>query len=392
MKGAQIKFRKQNISIQSIGKQRFWIGTVVGFFLAILISLLFNHTREVFRCIIILSTDLLILEAKEIQFYNYFFSALATVLGFFMTMWIWMGNHKHRRRTDRIYKQQARTYSLLFLWVIMMLITRLVMILSFLLYTRKDYVDYLNLDEEYWLLFILLPLFLFIQNWSIVRRVYQAKKWILLSFGIGIITTFVLSKTTTVDQNKINDTYFKQYEEDYQYIEEEVAKAKSKYGVDFDVESIHTLKKWRTEQSEEQVNKVTSAFSKNQAVSMDTIILQKIIIRNCKKGKWSYRNPLNNYWPYALPNDVLKQIEYFDPNSNETKELLEVLKEQMNLAHTPKVDTKDWQNYTETQRRRMQIAASKMPEGLRPQLLRVEMYLSSDEKHKETIKELLELF
>jgi hypothetical protein len=38
-----IRFRKEKISIQNIGLQRFWIGVVAGLISAISISLFFNH-------------------------------------------------------------------------------------------------------------------------------------------------------------------------------------------------------------------------------------------------------------------------------------------------------------------------------------------------------------
>ena len=42
-------FKKNKISIQNIGCQRFWFGIIAGLISAISISLIFNQTREVFR-------------------------------------------------------------------------------------------------------------------------------------------------------------------------------------------------------------------------------------------------------------------------------------------------------------------------------------------------------
>jgi hypothetical protein len=41
-----IQFRKEKISIQNIGHQRFWIGIGAGLITAITISLAFNYLRE----------------------------------------------------------------------------------------------------------------------------------------------------------------------------------------------------------------------------------------------------------------------------------------------------------------------------------------------------------
>ena len=114
------KFRKEKISIQNIGKQRFWIGIVSGLFSAIMISLTFNHFRELLRFFTTLSADLLILEESELQFYDYFFSSLATVLGLSITISIWMTNNNHKRKKDKIYKQLSRTNIFFTFWLILM--------------------------------------------------------------------------------------------------------------------------------------------------------------------------------------------------------------------------------------------------------------------------------
>ena len=63
----KIRFRKENISIQNIGRQRFWIGIVAGLISAISISLFFNHSRESLRLLTSMSADLLILKDNEVK-------------------------------------------------------------------------------------------------------------------------------------------------------------------------------------------------------------------------------------------------------------------------------------------------------------------------------------
>jgi len=386
------RFGKEKISIQNIGRQRFWIGLIAGIFSAISISLAFNYSREVFRLFTSMSADLLILNSIQLQFFNFFFSTLSAVLGLSISIWIWMSNPRHKRRKDRIYKQLSRTNSLLIFWVILMVIARFGSILPIILYGMPGYDNQLNLFEEYWLLFVLMPLVVFFQNWFTVRLVYRAGKWIFISFLGCLLAAFTLNQTTTVDQGKLNALYFKRFEKDYQYIEQQISRAEKNYDIDFNSETIDVLKKWHTESSIEQVMSLKSAFSRNSSVSMDTIILQKIAIRNFKQGRWHYyrRNSIEN-WHYALPKDVLRQINLTKSYENKTRELFNILQEQIELVNTAEIDWEEYENFTETERRRSLGAKYNIPRLLINQLKSVRDSLVKVGEYQEFTKELPEI-
>ncbi|MFC4873641.1 hypothetical protein [Negadavirga shengliensis] len=379
-----ILFRKEKISIQNIGRQRFWIGIVAGLISAISISLFFNHSRESLRLLTSMSADLLILKNNELLFFNYFFSFLSTVLGLSITIWIWMQNKKQNRRKDRIYKNLSVTNVILIFWVILMIISRFGSILPIVLFGTPGYDNHLNLYEEFWILFVLIPIVVFMQSWFTVRLVYQAGRWIFLSFLFCILTAFTLQLSTTVNQEKLNSAYHQKFEKDYNYIDQEIKNAKEKYGVDINEQTIEILKKQITESSVERIARVKRAFSSDKPVSMDTIILQKIIVRNLKEGGWYYyrRNSMEN-WRYALPNDILKQLDYFDSSSNETKELFEILREMIDLVNTPEIHWEEYQNFTETERRRSLGARYNIPDPLIEQLKEVRTRLLEDDRYSD---------
>lgn len=387
-----IRFRKEKISIQNIGQQRFWIGIVAGLISAISISLFFNHSRESLRLLTCLSADLLILKEHELLFFNCFFSTLSTVLGLSITILIWMQNKKHNRRKDRIYKQLSITNVLLVFWVILMLIARFGSVLPIVLFGIPGYDNNLNLYEEYSILFVLLPIVVFLLSWFTVRLVYQAGKWIFLSLLFCIMTAFTLQLTTTVNQEILNSAYHHKFESDYNYIDQEIKIAKEKYGVDFDEQTIEILKKQISESSVEQIAGVKNAFSIDRPVTMGTIIIQKIIVRNFKEsGEYSYpRNSIEN-WRYALPDDILKQLDYFDRSSNETKELFEVLKEMIDLVNTPEMPWEEYQNHTDTERRRSLGARYNIPDPLIEQLKEVRTRLLEDDRYSDFSKNLQEI-
>lgn len=383
------RFGKETISIQNIGRQRFWIGLIAGIVSAISISLAFNYSREVFRLFTSMSADLLILSSKELQFFNFFFPTLSTVLGLSISIWIWMSNPKHKRRKDRIFKQLTRTNTLLIFWVTLMVIARFGSILPIILYGMPGYDNHLNLYEEYWLLFVLIPLVVFFQNWFTVSLVYRAGKWILISFFVCLISAYSLNRTTKVDQEKLNYAYHQRFTQDYLYIEQEISNAERKYGISFNPETIEVLKKWHTQSSIEQVMSLKTAFSQNSPVSMDTIILQKIAIRNFKQGRWHYhrRNSIEN-WKYALPVDILRQINLTKSNENRTKELLHVLREQIELVNTPDIDWEEYEKFTETERRRSLGAKHNIPRPLIVQLKEVRDSIIKVDEYKELAKDL----
>ncbi len=115
---------------------------------------------------------------------------------------------------------------------------------------------------------------------------------------------------------------------------------------------------------------------------MDTIILQKIMIRNFKRQN-SYYHPRNSIenWHYALPMDVLKQISFAKSDENKIKELIQILREQIDLVNTPEIDREGDKIFTETELRRSRGAKYNIPasliyqlEAVRDRLMNMESY------------------
>ena len=386
-----IKFSKEKISIQKIGIQKFWIGIVSGLLSAIIITIAFNYFRELFRFFTTLSADLLILRESELQFYNYFFASLGTVLGLSITVSIWMTNNNHKRKKDRIYKQYARTNIFFLFWLILMMIARFGSVIPFILYGMPGYDNQLNLFEDFWLLFVLIPIVVFIQSWFIVRLIYRSEKWILFSFLICLLIAFTIKQTTSINQEILNKTYFKKFETDHNYIDQQIAKAITEYGIEFQEKTINTLKKWHTESSYDQVINLKSVFYKDHKVSLDTIILQKIVIKNFKEnGSYYRRNSIDN-WRYAFPKDILRQLKFYDINSNESKELIEILKEQIELINTPEIHWEEYDKHTDTEIRKSFGIKYNVPKQLIKQLDKVRDSLINDNKYYDISKDLPEL-
>lgn len=344
----RINFKKSEISIGKIGKLRFWLGTITGLISSITISVIFNRFREFIRLLSSLSSDLLVFEKRELIFFNFFFVALSAVLGLSTTIWIWMGNPINKRKKHKIFKLQARTNTKLILWIVLFLTAQLGCLFIYLSLAVSTYDYPVNLYENYKLIFILIPIVIFLQSWFSVRRIYKIGKWILFSLIITIITIFIIYPITTVNQDKLNSIYQNRFKKEYEYIDLEKSKSKKKYNIKYDSITIANLKQWYTENSTNQVLNIKNTFSKKSKISIDTIILQKIIIHNQNTYRhyryYSKSRPLNN-WTYPLPKDILNQIGYFEHNSDEIKELYQVLKEIIILINKSKIEPNDYGDF-----------------------------------------------
>ncbi|MGB1205020.1 MAG: hypothetical protein ACPG5B_05200 [Chitinophagales bacterium] len=367
---ANIRFKKEKISVENIGKQRFWTGIFVGIISAIVLSLTFNYSREFLR-IWTAANDLFILPAHELRFYNYFYAFLSALLGLSLAIWIWMNNRTHQRRKDKMLKQLARTNILLIFWTVIMLIARFGTNLTIILFWQIGYDNELNFYEEYWFVPVLVLIVIFLQNWFIVRLVYRAEKWIIYSLLACILATPLLVQTTTINQKMLNDVYFKTLEVQFSFIEIELERVKKLYNIEFDEKTVATLKKNYTNSSLQQVKDLKKAFSEEEKLSLEQIILQKIVIHNCKSGeRYLYGRriePMKN-WYYAKPMEVYRQMTKFDADAPETKELFGVLQEQILCATMPRVYYEDRDKYSSFEIEKRRFFHYYMPKQIRKEL------------------------
>lgn len=340
-----LQFSKDPISIDKIGGLRFWIGIFVGIISATTLSLFFNYSRESLRLLTMLSADLLVLDQNEYSFFNRFFAALSTVLGLSITIWIWMSHRPPDRKKGRLFSLLAQNNCLLIFWVVLLIISRFTATLTVIVYGNEGYDNHLNLYNDYWWLMTLLLIVIFAQNWYAVRMIYKAGKWILYSFLFCLIFSWVLSITTKVSQEPLNEAYFKIFELEHEYIQSQVAYAKDCYGIQYSDSTLQDLKKWHSEGAVQQVQSVKHAFAGDKILSMDTILLQKMIIHNCKRGPIMPSRDTFDNWYYALPTDILEQIEYFKPTDEETRELFNTLKEEIELANARENNFKEYSSY-----------------------------------------------
>lgn len=338
-------FLKPEISIKKIGKGKFWTGIIIGVLFAFVLSYFFNYSREALRTLtFITDNDPYILTDKKFRLYDLFFAAFATSLGFGFTIVYWLrGGNPYIRK--RYLKTFAISNSWLITFVALMIVARFGSILPIILYGHRATEGLLDFIDDFWLLLVLIPIYVFFAHWNTIRMIFKARKWVLVSIVFYAITTFYLYKTTNVDRDILNEIYNVRNKERFEYIDAEFDKAR-KLGVVFSDSTKQVLRKKYAESTINLVADLKQAFHANNIVPLDTLILEKIVVHNLNRFAMYYlptEQEVN--WPYALPENIYCQIMNYGIHSTETKVLFEILAEQASIFAAPDYNWREMRDY-----------------------------------------------
>lgn len=322
------EFLKQKLTIQKIGASTFIIGIVVGIAMALLLGSLFYYSREYMRLLYHHGYgDFESLSAFDLHCYNLFFAALATSLGMGFTIFTWFrGAIQFSKK--RYLKGMITSLILMTIFITLMIFLRIGSILAILLYGASGYFRHLDLIQDFWVILILMPLTLFLSFWNIVILGFRATKWILISLICFVLCSLLISQVLPVDRSIIKNYFIRHNQHKYDYVKEEIAKARI-IGVTFDPLSEQLMMRKFTEGKHDIVNHLKQAFASKRKLSLDTIIMEKIVAHNCSIHSGFYRRSdiKDDRWPYALPEDIYDQILLNTDDENAIKELFILLKE-----------------------------------------------------------------
>ncbi len=319
---------KPILSIPEIGKFKFWAGIIVGILATVVFFLFFNYSRETLRSISAGNGhDLYLLPNKEFRQLDLFFAFLSTTLSLGLTQFVWFTSPRRQGTRKDYFRKLIVCNSWLYLFVILMVVSRLGSVLPIILYTIDGYDNHLNFIRDFSILLIIIPSFLFIQFWIPVRLRYRTHGWIFLS-GLIVTTVSLISfKAITIDRSILNDAYFHSISQEMEHVDKEIAFLDEK-GIEINEQTIDKLKKFHTESSYSLTTEVQNAFSRSSRVSLDTIIMQKIIVHNLKRKPPFYwqKGEKDKNWCYAQPEQIYHQIMmYDDPDAIEVKQLIDML-------------------------------------------------------------------
>ena len=366
-------FLKPLITIKQIGNVQFWAGIIFGIISAFIFSLYFNYARESFRSLTFNLTPL-ILSPKEFAIYDLFFAALSVSLAFGFTVIIWLTGRKNIKK--QYYRMFAIGNAWLIIFVILFLVLRMGSTLTFVLYLGFGYDKHLDFIREFGLILVLLPVFIFFFNWNYLSLMFRAGRWILISIFVYVFLTFILFKTTSIDKSILNNTYYHKNEQKFEYIETELKSATKLYGISFAEPTEEILKNYYSERTFQLVKDLKKAFDTDSLVSLDTIILEKIVVNNLNiQGGFLNKyqsNDKNINWPYATPEEIYNQIKRYENEKGvELKYLLDILNEMIWIFKAPEINWAKKYKYSENDLKRarfkkiMQIETKDIEERLK---------------------------
>lgn len=377
-------FLKPVISIDKLGRRQFWTGIIIGILIAFVLSFFFNYSRESLRMITFMA-DPYILTESEFRLYDLFFASFATSLGFGFAIIYWLGG-----RNKNIKKRYIKTFTISNAWLItfvaLMLVARFGSILPIIVYGLPGYDGHLDLLNDFWLMFVLIPIYVFFAQWNTIRMIFRTRYWVLLSVVFYILTTFYLYKTTYADRDILNHSYYSQNKQRFEYIDSEFDNAK-KLGVVFSDTTKRILRKKYAERTTNLVKSLKKAFQTDNIVPLDTLILEKIVIHNMNRhGLYFYgrHQDRDKNWSYALPENIYKQILKRDIHSKETELLFEILSEQISLFTAPQINWDEWEKFSDYEREKSNFRRNLLysTETIQSRLIQVVKKLKSDKRYE----------
>lgn len=324
-------YLKPGISIDLIGKKNFWLGVILGIAYSLVLSYFFNYCRESLRFITFFG-DPYILSPKDFKKYDLFFASFSASFGFGIVIVSWFFGYNNRIG-KRYLKRFAITNALFVSIVALSVVSRFGSILPIILYGRNGYDNQFNILEDFRLLLILTPLFVFFSNWNGVRAFLRTRYWILISFVLYCLFSLFIFKTTSLNKDVLNAHYYNQNKERFDFIDQELRKA-IRMGITFPEDIKTTLQKRYALRTQALVLELKVAFNSGRVLPLDTLILEKIIIHNLNRQEHFYTRfdkEINLNWSYALPEKVYAQIQMHEVGSPEMLLLFEILREQINI-------------------------------------------------------------
>lgn len=347
---SRIAFRKPKLSVNAIGGLRFWVGLVPGVATAVMLSVFFNQWRELLRLQTIMQADLLLFTAEESSYYNRFFALLSAVLGHNVCVWVWLQHRKHWVAHHRRYKMLISSFNLGIFWAVLIVLSRFGSLVTFVVTGFRGYDGELNLMVSHSTLFWLLPLVIWLHGWLGVRQLFRVGWWMWGAANATMVLAVGLFFTTAVDEEKLNKLYQQQYQSDIATLETGLHKAREMYGIEYPDEGILALRQYHTSNATWQLTAVREAFEHAGRVSLDTILLQQMIIANRKADDYDGR-----FWDYPMPAAVVQQLYQVDTASAEATELLVLLGYMTNFVNEAIAGADEQQRRALQKGRRMSV-------------------------------------
>ena len=197
-------------------------------------------------------------------------------------------------------------------------------------YSMRGYGDELLLLDNYWLLFVLFPIHVFLFGWAAMKLAFRVGNWLYLS-SIAFVGLTLLLPLGIGDVFQVSEAYSENLNaKEYGFVYDEISRYKSLYEVDFEKKQVDNLKYQSTPDSEKQLLELKNAIERNSQVSLDTILMERISF-GLSKSYSRLRGAGIDGWEYAEPKHLVRQLGYFEAEDDETLELVLLLSDMIKL-------------------------------------------------------------
>jgi hypothetical protein len=187
-------------------------GIILGLAFAVSLYLLLYLTRDIFRVLSIISAQndvasIWILSDAETRFYNFFYASIALIIGQSVCLTYWFDlprKYFSRRNLPRhlvVPDQKGLNYFFLS-WF-----SQLAVLFGvFFCVAIPAGFRFINLHQDYKEIFFLIPIVLYLNTWTSIRRRYkkQSFKWMIITLITLSLLSYGLSRINPVDYRSIN--------------------------------------------------------------------------------------------------------------------------------------------------------------------------------------------
>lgn len=328
--------RKPLLTIANIGRTRFWMSIALGGITSLILFLFFMYGWEALRFATAINTDLLRFSNGLWHTYTAFLAAVALTLGCTMTTHLWITAVPKRMRVLRGQRRIGLTHIWGQFWVVLWVLTQFSLVVYLGVFVVHGYANQLDFFHHYWLILCLLPAVLFLHQWSMLRLVYRVRQWWLVSLGVLGVGIGLFTLGSPVTPAPLNHFYATQYHTEYTYLDSVCTAVHDQYGITLAESTRTVLREWYTPQAMAQLEAVQRAFLHSKPVSLDTIVLADIVMHNLKMPERPWYHPASrDHWPYVWPDDILRQIDLYRPNTPAVTLLLRLFRTQIRLVNAP---------------------------------------------------------
>jgi len=350
-------FLKPFLTIKAIGKVQFWVGIIFWIFSAFTFSIYFNYSRELFRSLTFILTPF-ILSPKEFMIYDLFFASLSVSLAFGFTIILWLTGRKNIKK--QYYRMFAIGNAWLIIFIVLFILLRMASVINFGVQIGAGFDNPLDLIKDFWMILVSLPIFIFFYHWNYIRLMFRTKNWILISIFGYIFLTILIFKTTSIDKSILNNTYYSKNKDFLNNTEIRFNSYSNLYGANFADSTKEILINPTSDKTFNLLKNVKNAFNTDGLVSMDTIILEMIIIpsiniQNEIIKKYGSSNK-DIIWPYATPEEIYSQIKRYEDNNNkELNFLINILNNMIFIFHASDINWEKRYKYSDNDIKRHQL-------------------------------------